>query len=132
MLEFGALQLARERVVRRWASLVDVRNLVWCSKGARPPDRGDRLAVEELEQVGVELVLVRGREPMGRARVRLQLGVRDELRGPRARVRERDDLVVLAVDDERRDVEPLQVLGEIRLGEGLDAVVRALSPPAST
>src|SRR5690606_40518716 len=42
------------------------------------------------------------------------------------RVVDLDDLVVLAVQQERRHVEPLQVLREIRLRERLHAFVRAL------
>ena len=41
------------------------------------------------------------------------------------RVVDRHDLVVVAVDEQRRDVDLLQVLRQVRLGERLDAVVGA-------
>ncbi len=51
-------------------------------------------------------------------------------------IRDRHDLVVVAVHHQHRDVDPLQILGEVGLGEGLDAVVmrlgaahHALTPP---
>ena len=42
------------------------------------------------------------------------------------RVGDRHDLIVVPVHNERRHVDDLQVVGEIRLGEGLDAVVLRL------
>ena len=70
--------------------------------GTSAPCACARSALDELEQVGVELVLVRERKAVRRARVDLEFGVGDDLRGQRGRVGERDDLVVVAVDDQRR------------------------------
>jgi hypothetical protein len=53
-----------------------------------------------------------------------------------ARIGDRHNLVVLAVHDQHRHVDGLEIPGEIGLGEGLDAVVmrlgaahHALAPP---
>ena len=65
---------------------------------------------------------------MRSTRVDLQLCTVDDLRREERRVDDRDDLIVVAMNDQRRHVEPFQVLGEIRLGEDLDAVVGCLEP----
>ena len=85
-------------------------------------------ALDEREKVGVELLLVGDHEAMRRARIDLQLGVLDDLRGEQRRVGDRHDLVVVAVEDQGRNVEPLQILGQIGLRERLDAVVGAFEP----
>ncbi len=46
----------------------------------------------------------------------------------RAGVGERHDLVVVTLNDQRRDVHVLQILGVVRLGERLDAEVRGREP----
>ena len=63
-----------------------------------------------------------------RACVDLERGVLDHLRRAVPADRDRHDLVVVAVDDQRRDVELLQVLGEVGLGERLDAIVGGGKP----
>src|SRR3954452_24591627 len=65
-------------------------------------------------------------EPVWSAGVDLERGSRDDLRGLQRRCSDRDDLVVVAVCGEGRDVEALEILGEVRLRERLDAVERAL------
>ena len=59
---------------------------------------------------------------MRRARIDLQGGPLDDLRREQSRGADRHDLIVVAVQDQRRHVELLEILGEIRLGERLDAV----------
>src|SRR5665811_683216 len=81
-----------------------------------------RLRLEEGQQIGVELVLVRVGQAMGAARIDLQRRVLDEFRREYGRSRDRHDLIVIAVNDQRRHVELLQVLSEIRLGEGFDGI----------
>jgi hypothetical protein len=49
-------------------------------------------------------------------------GVSDQLRWPHNRGADRHDMVVVAVKDQRRHVEFLEVFSEIHLGECLDAV----------
>jgi hypothetical protein len=68
--------------------------------------------------------------------VGLQRPVLHELRGQRPGVGVGDDLVVVTVHDEDRHGDLLEVLGEIGLGEGDDAVVvglrsahHSLAPP---
>src|SRR5262244_3966495 len=52
----------------------------------------------------------------------------DDRGGFPGRVLDGNDLVVLAVQDQSRDIELLEVLGEIGLGEGLDGFVGVLQP----
>src|SRR5450759_5002689 len=80
------------------------------------------LRPEEGQQIGVELVLVRVGQTMGAARIDFQRRVLDEFRREQGRSRDRHDLIVIAVDDQSRHVELLQVLSEIRLGEGFDGI----------
>src|SRR5665647_2274963 len=80
------------------------------------------LRFEEGQQIGVERVLVRVGRTMGAARIDLQRRVLDEFRREHGRSRDRHDLIVIAVDDQRRHVQLLQVLSEIRLGEGFDGI----------
>src|ERR1022692_4533730 len=74
------------------------------------------------QKIGVEFFLMRFGQAMGCAWVYLQGRVLDEFRGGQSRGADRHDLVVVAVKDQRRHVELLEVFGEIRLGECLDAV----------
>src|SRR5271169_142904 len=85
-------------------------------RGARSPWFDLRL-VDEREQIGIHLVLKRRAQTMRRAVVDLQRRALDELGLKLAGVRERHDLVVAALYDERRNIELLQVLGLIGLGE---------------
>ena len=64
--------------------------------------------------------------PCGRPRIVLQRAVLQQLHRERRRIRIWNDLVVLTVDQQDRHVDPRQVLGEVRLREGLDAVVMGL------
>lgn len=61
--------------------------------------------------------------------VDLQRGVLQELGREQGRVSDRHDLVVIAVHDEGRHGDDLQVFGEVGFGEGLDAVVMRLGAP---
>src|SRR5258708_33920290 len=81
-----------------------------------------RLGLQEGQQVSVERVLMRTGEAVGRARIDLEGCALNNLRGEQGRVADRHDLVVVAVDDQSRNVELLEVFREVRLGEGLDAV----------
>src|SRR3989442_6096219 len=81
-----------------------------------------RLRPQEGQQVFVELLLVREGQAVGRPRIDLQGGALDDLGGEQGRVADRHDLVVVAVDDQSRNVELLEVFGEVRLREDLDAV----------
>ncbi len=81
-----------------------------------------RLRPQEGQQVGIELLLVREGQAVGRPRIDLQGRVLDELGGEQGRVSDRHDLVVVSVDDQGRNVERLEVFRLVCLGEGFDAV----------
>ncbi len=81
-----------------------------------------RLRPQEGQQVGVELLLAREGQAVGRAWIDLQGGILDELGGEQGRVADWHDLVVVTVDNQGWNVELLEVFGLVRLGEGLDAV----------
>ena len=73
------------------------------------PSRSNRRArTTELEQVGIEAILERGREAVPGAFVDLQRRLLDDLRGQERRRADRHDLIVVAVDDQRRDVDLLR------------------------
>ena len=86
------------------------------------------LAFSKRKQIGAHLVLVCRAQAVRGALVNLQGRALDELGLELAGVGERHDLVVVALNDERRYVELLQVLGLIRLGERLDAEVCGRKP----
>src|SRR6478672_8088624 len=81
------------------------------------------LSFNEREKIGADLVLVRRAQTVRGALVDFQGCALDELGLELAGIGKRNDLVVVALNDERRYVELLQVLGLIRLGERLDAEV---------
>src|SRR5262245_33565981 len=61
------------------------------------PHSRDKSGLEEFQQVGVDLVLLGRAHAVRAARIDLELGVLDDLRGDRRRGLERHDLVVVAV-----------------------------------
>ncbi|KAG0752087.1 hypothetical protein G6F24_013812 [Rhizopus arrhizus] len=90
----------------------------------------------ERQQVLVDAILVRVGQAMRRARVHDQPGVLDQLCRLAAGDVDRHDLVVIAVDDQRRHIELLQVGAEIGGRERSDRIVgvlvaalHALRPP---
>src|SRR5215468_6959922 len=86
----------------------------------------DVSASEESKQLSVDLVGMRGGEPVRCSWVVDLLGTLDELGRLPGRVLDRDDLVIFTVQHERRHVEFLEVRGEIGLGECLDALISVL------
>src|ERR1019366_8959940 len=82
--------------------------------------------LEECQQVGIELLLVSLGQAVGCACIDLQSRVFDEFRRGKSGGADRYDLVVIAVKDQCWHVEFLEVFGEVRLGECLDAVKRVL------
>ena len=81
------------------------------------------LAFDEREQISAHIVLVRRAQTMRGALIDLQNCAFDELGLEQASVGERHDLVVVALNDQGRHVELLQVLGLVSFGERLDAEV---------
>src|SRR6266542_2875243 len=67
---------------------------------------------------------------MWRSRIDFQRGVLDDLGREHGRRADRHDLVVVAVDDERRRVELLQVFSLVGFGERLDTIVVCAQRPA--
>src|ERR1700674_117328 len=97
---------------------------------------GEGSGSDESEQVGVDGLGLRGGHSVREALVGLQRPVLQQLRRERRGVGVGDDLIVVAVHDQHRNRDPLQVLGEVCLREGDDAVVvrlaaahHALAPP---
>ena len=83
----------------------------------------DRLRLDERQQILVDPILERRAHAVRRALVDLQRRALDHLGRQHGRGADRHDLVVVAVEDQRRDVELLEILGEVRLGKRLDAEV---------
>src|ERR1035437_6040634 len=81
---------------------------------------------EEGKQVGVEPVLVGGAEAVRCAGIDFQRGAFHELGRELGRGADRHDLVVITMNDERRDVELLEISREVGFGEGFDAVEYAM------
>ena len=85
-----------------------------------------RLGPQERQQVGVDLILMRGRKAVRCARIVDFLCAPDESCRLHRRVLHGNDLVVLAVYDQGRNIDLLEILGEICLGERLDAFICVL------
>src|SRR4026208_1698789 len=84
------------------------------------------LPFDEGEQLGVDLILVRGGDTVRCTRIVHVLRALDELRRLLSRVLHRNDLVVLAMKYQSRYIKLLEVLGEVGLGEGFDTFVGVL------
>jgi hypothetical protein len=84
------------------------------------------LGPKEGQQVSVDLILMRSRDAVRCTRIVDFLRALDESGRLPRRVLDGNDLVVFAVQDQSRDIDLLEVLGEISLREGLDALVRVL------
>src|SRR5271170_860108 len=80
--------------------------------------------LDECEQILVDLVLVDRTHAVRSTLINLQGRALDEFGLKQGCIGIRHDLIVVALQDQGRDVEFLQVLGLIRLGERLDAEVR--------
>src|SRR5579864_9680909 len=90
--------------------------------------RGLLAALQEGKQLRVYLVFMGRAHPVWRARNDFQRGALDQLRRKERRVTDGHDLVVVSMKNERGRVELLEVLREIRFGEGFDAIVGGLEP----
>lgn len=92
---------------------------------ASPADeQGLALSVaKESQQVGVNAVLQGRSETMRCAGVIDRLGVLHQSHDLFCRIVNRHDLIVLAVHEQCRHVDPLQVFGEIGLGKSFDAFI---------
>src|SRR6516162_1333632 len=96
----------------------------------------DPLTLDEGQQVGVDGRGLGGRHAMRKALVGLQRAILQKLRRQRTGIGVRNDLVVVAMHHQHRHRDLLQILGEIGLRKGDDAVImgfgaahHALPPP---
>src|SRR5262245_34812324 len=83
-------------------------------------------SLDEGEQVGIDPFLMRRRQAVRRAGVVDFLGALDEFGRFLRRVLDWNNLVVLSVQNQSRDVKLLEVLGEVGLGKRLDALIGIL------
>src|SRR4029450_1792766 len=79
-----------------------------------------RSALEEGEQIRVDGLCLRGGHPMGEALVGPPPALLQQPRPERGGVGLGHDLIVVPVHHQPRDVDLLEVLGEVGLGEGHD------------
>ena len=77
----------------------------------------------EGKQFGIDLVLERGTHSVWSARVDFEDGSLNNPGRKQGRSTDRYDLVVVTVENQRWDVELLEILSEIGFGEGFDGVV---------
>src|SRR5690606_25618595 len=85
--------------------------------------RADGAGLQEVEEVLVELVLVGEAQAMWGAGIDLEHGIGDHLGRLKGARLHGNDGVLVSVNEEGRDVEAAQVLAEVGVGEGGDAVV---------
>jgi hypothetical protein len=78
----------------------------------------------------VHPILEGGAHAMWRALVDLKLRILDDLGGEHRADPDRYDLVVVAMQDQRRNVEPLEVFVQVRFRERLDTEYEAGSRPS--
>lgn len=81
------------------------------------------LSLEERKQVCIDLVRVGCAHPVRKTGIDLQRGILYELCGHQRRRADRYDLVIVAMKDQGRHIEFLQVFREVGLGESLDTIV---------
>jgi hypothetical protein len=99
------------------------------SAGTEAPAPRIVLAFDESQQVGVDRLGLGRDHAVGKVFVGFHSAMLQELRRQRSGGDIRDDLVVLAVHDQHRHIDLLQILGEIGLREGDNAVAMRLGPP---
>src|SRR5262245_44373874 len=85
-----------------------------------------RSGLDKRQDVSAELVRLGLGKSMRSARMDLEFGALDDLGALCSGRLERHDLVIVAMDDQCRLVDLLEVISVVDLGEFLDAVVEAL------
>src|SRR5713226_10467972 len=78
--------------------------------------------LEEREQIRIDLVLVGRAHAVRQPRIDFQRGSLNQLGGEKGRGADRHDLVIVAMEEERWYIKLSEIFGEVRLGEGFDAV----------
>src|SRR5438477_4307878 len=84
-------------------------------QGSSPGDEG--------EQILVDLVLQGRTHAMRRSWVNLERRALHKLGRQQGRGTDRDNLAVIAVEDQGRDIKLLEICGGVGFGEGLDAEI---------
>src|SRR5260370_28368698 len=85
--------------------------------------------LDESEEVGIDLVLLGLADAVGSLRVDLQSRVLHQLGGHESRGADRHDLVIIAMQDQGRDVDLLEIGGVVDLGKLLYKVDLAFYAP---
>ena len=88
----------------------------------------DASASNECKEIVVELILVGDHQPVRRTGIDFQYGLLDQLRRQQRQICDRNDLVVIAVKNQRWNVDLLEILGEIGFRKRLDAFIGTLKP----
>src|SRR5260370_8372898 len=91
--------------------------------------RGGFCTFEERQQIGVDLLGVRRAHPVRKTRIDLQGGVFDQLGGQNCRVRYGNDLIVVAVENQRSHVDLLRVFTKICFLAHVSSTLTALTSP---
>src|SRR5262249_6222804 len=86
------------------------------------------LAADEGEEVLADHIGVGSEQAVREARIDFQRTVLEELVRKQRSVPMRNDLIIVPLHDERGYLDALQILGEVRFGERLDAVIVGLGP----
>jgi len=89
-----------------------------CSHCLVPPSEG--------QQFRIDHIFVRGAHSMRSPRYHCQLGPWDQLRREQRRVGDGNDLIVIAMQNEGRHLDLLEIFREVSFGKGLDAIVSSL------
>src|SRR5512143_553599 len=90
---------------------------------ALSPQNSSALRLDKRKQIRVDLVLEGGAHAVRCSLVYFERGTFDEFGREHCRVGDRHDLVVVAMQDERRYVNLFKILGLIRLRNCLDAEI---------
>src|SRR6478672_2945315 len=106
----------------------DSRRAKWSSAAVPRAQASFVSPVDELEEVGVQPLLCGVGQSVGATFVDLEDGSVDHLRGPFAAYLEGNDLVVVTVDDQSRDVDLGEVGPKVGCRERGDALVSGTVP----
>ena len=83
-----------------------------------------RSSLSEREQIRIDQILMGRAHAVRQARVDFQRGAIDDLGRGQSRGADRHDLIIVAVHDEGRYVELLEIFGEIGFGKRFEAKKR--------
>src|SRR5205085_8191271 len=80
-------------------------------------------ALDKSQEILVNLLLMGRAHPVGGALVNLEGGILDQLGRPDCGYPNRDDLVIIAVQNQSRHLDFFQILSLVRFGKRLDAKI---------